>query len=317
MRLHVRTPRSANAPGSSTGMLGFTVTGDAGDAVEQRASTGSSTGRIVGTSDIRPSGDPRSSVVPVVSDPETPPTTLAPISVAFADDSYLVREAIAYVLSGEPRVRLVAVCEDRWSLLGAVEETDPAVVVTDIRMPPSGEDEGIWIANELRRTHPAIGVVVLSQYADPRYALTLLEHGSDGRAYLLKERVHDRGQLVAAIETVAHGGSVIDAKVVETVLAARSRAEESPLADLTARELEILGEIAQGKSNAAIAESLVLTKRAVEKHINAIFLKLNLTDAQDVSRRVKAALIYVSEESHGALGGGHASKRLGTDQVWS
>jgi DNA-binding NarL/FixJ family response regulator len=167
-------------------------------------------------------------------------------------------------------------------------------------MPPRFEDEGIEIARTLRETHPRIGVVVLSQYADPRFGLALLEHGSDRRAYLLKERVHDRRQLVAAIETVAHGGSVMDAKVVEAMMAERTRAEDSPLAELSPRELEILGEIAQAKSNARIAEDLVLTKRAVEKHINAIFLKLGLSYADDVSRRVKAALIYLSERgAHG------------------
>jgi DNA-binding NarL/FixJ family response regulator len=137
--------------------------------------------------------------------------------------------------------------------------------------------------------------VVVSQYADPRYGIALLERGSDGRAYLLKERLHDRAQIVAALQAVAAGNSVVDSKVVEALIAARARAESSPLAELTQRELEILSEIAQGKSNAAIAEHLVLTKRAVEKHINAIFLKLGLTQAEDFSRRVKAALIYLSQ----------------------
>ena len=139
------------------------------------------------------------------------------------------------------------------------------------------------------------GVVVVSQYADPRYGVALLEGGSDGRAYLLKERLHDRDQLVSALQAVAGGGSVVDSKVVEALIAARARAETSPLAELTQRELEILSEIAQGKSNAAIAEQLVLTKRAVEKHINAIFLKLGLANAEDVSKRVKAALMLLAE----------------------
>jgi DNA-binding NarL/FixJ family response regulator len=218
-----------------------------------------------------------------------------PIRVVLADDSYLVREAIASVLAREPRIALVAMCGDRVSLLEAIEAERPQVVVTDIRMPPSHEDEGIRIANELRTTHPDMGVVVLSQYAEPRYGLTLLEAGSDARAYLLKERISDRRQLVAAIETVAHGGSFMDAKVVEGVLASRARTESSPLADLTPRELEILGEIASGKSNAGIAEELVLSKRAVEKHINAIFLKLGLPESGDVSRRVKATLMYLAD----------------------
>ena len=220
-----------------------------------------------------------------------------------ADDSYLVREAITYVLDTEPEIDIVATCEDGSELLSAIEAEHPDVVLTDIRMPPSGDDEGIRIANGLRETHPEIGVVVVSQYADPRYGLALLAGGSDGRAYLLKERLHDREQLLAALHAVADGGSIVDSKVVEALIAARAHAEASPLAELTQRELEILGEIAQGRSNQAIAERLVLTKRAVEKHINAIFLKLGLTRAEDVSRRVKAALIYLAQdEEHESSG---------------
>jgi DNA-binding NarL/FixJ family response regulator len=200
------------------------------------------------------------------------------------------------MLDTEPAIEIVATCEDGRELLSAVEAERPDVVLTDIRMPPSGDDEGIRIANRLRETHPEIGVVVVSQYADPRYGLALLAEGSDGRAYLLKERLHDRGQLVGALRAVADGGSIVDSKVVEALIAARARAEASPLAELTQRELEILGEIAQGRSNQAIAERLVLTKRAVEKHINAIFLKLGLTRAEEVSRRVKAALIYLAQD---------------------
>jgi DNA-binding NarL/FixJ family response regulator len=220
----------------------------------------------------------------------------APLRIVLADDSYLVREAITHLLDSAPEIEIVAACEDGDALLAAVEEERPDVVLTDIRMPPSGDDEGIVIANRLRETHPGMGVVVVSQYADPRYGVALLERGSDGRAYLLKERLHDRGQLVAALKAVASGGSIVDSKVVEALIAARARAEASPLAELTQRELEILSEIAQGKSNMAIAEHLVLTKRAVEKHINAIFLKLGLTQAEDFNRRVKAALIYLSQQ---------------------
>jgi len=224
----------------------------------------------------------------------------APIRVALADDSLLVREALERILEREPTVELVASCADASALLAAVERERPAVVLTDVRMPPHWEDEGIAFARQLRETHPRVGVVVLSQYADPRLGLALLEDGSDGRAYLLKERVHDRRQLIAAIETVAHGGSLMDARVVEAMMERRRRDERSPLAELSPRELEILGEIAQGKSNARIAEELVLTKRAVEKHINAIFLKLGLSHAEDVSRRVKAALIYLAEHDGGS-----------------
>jgi DNA-binding NarL/FixJ family response regulator len=217
------------------------------------------------------------------------------IRVAVADDSYLVREALTHVLDAAVGVEVIAACDDLDSLQHVIEADRPDVVVTDIRMPPSDTDEGLRVAAELRRTHPGIGVVVLSQYADPQYGLALLDGGSDGRAYLLKERVQHGGQLVTAIETVAEGGSMMDAKVVETLISARRRVESSPLGELTPRELEILAFVARGHSNQAIADELVLTKRAVEKHINAIFLKLDLTEAQDVSRRVKAALIYLAE----------------------
>jgi DNA-binding NarL/FixJ family response regulator len=216
------------------------------------------------------------------------------IRVALADDSYLVREAVSQILARHPRIDLVAVCVDRDSLLAAVESERPEVVITDIRMPPTGSDEGIQIASQLRRTHPGVGVVVLSQYAEPSYGLALLQAGSDGRAYMLKERVSDQSQLIAAIEAVAHGGSFIDAKVVEALIEARGAAADSPLTELTPREVEILAAIAQGKSNGAISEELFLSKRAVEKHINSILLKLDLPEAHEVSRRVMATLIYLS-----------------------
>lgn len=216
------------------------------------------------------------------------------IRVVLADDSFLVREAVERILERERHVEVAAVCDDLASLLAAVERERPAVVVTDIRMPPDLEDEGIQVANALRERHPEIGVVVLSQYSEPRFGLALLEQGSDGRAYLLKERVSDRRQLVGAIDAVAHGGAFVDAKIVETMIARRAAPRDSPLGELSPRELEILGEIAQGKSNARIARDLVLTKRAVEKHINSIFLKLGLSYAEDVSRRVKATLIYLA-----------------------
>src|SRR5215204_4826044 len=165
-------------------------------------------------------------------------------------------------------------------------------------MPPTETDEGIRLAAILRDTYPHTGVLVLSQYAQPSYALALLENGSDRRAYLLKQRVHDRAELVRAIRSVADGGSVIDPKIVEELVSAKALTESSPLAELTPREGEVLAEIAQGKSNTAIAGSLVLTKRAVEKHINSIFLKLNLAEAEDVSKRVKAALVFLTAESH-------------------
>jgi DNA-binding NarL/FixJ family response regulator len=224
---------------------------------------------------------------------DAPPNT---IRVVIADDSYLMRQALEHVLDDAERIEIVGSCSDRDSLLMTVEIERPDVVVTDIRMPPTDTDEGIVVAARLRETAPDVGVVILSQFADPRYGLALLESGSDGRAYLLKERVRYRGQLVAAIASVAAGGSIIDAKVVEALVQARHQAESSPLNDLTPRELEILTLVARGHSNQAIADELVLTKRAVEKHIAAIFLKLDLTDASDVARRVKATLIYLADQ---------------------
>ena len=220
-----------------------------------------------------------------------------PLTVALADDSFLVREVLLQLLAAEPGIEVLAACEDMDGLLAAIEAQPPDVVVTDIRMPPTKSDEGIRIAAGLRTSHPSIGVVVLSQFAEPAYALSLLENGSDGRAYLLKDRIHDSGQLLSAIREVAEGGSVVDPKIVEGLVAARARADRSPLSELTPREREVLAGIARGMSNMAIAEELVLTKRAVEKHINAIFMKLNLATAEDVSKRVRAALMFLSETS--------------------
>jgi DNA-binding NarL/FixJ family response regulator len=223
------------------------------------------------------------------------------VSVVLAEDNLIVREGIAQLLtSRDAGIELRAQCGDFDSLLSAVDRFHPDVVLTDIRMPPTQTDEGIRIAAQLREKHPDMGVVILSSYADPDYALTLLESGLEGRAYLLKERVHDRAQLVSAIHAVAAGGSVMDPKVVEPLVVVRSRAERSPVAELTPREREVLAEIAQGKSNAAIAESLVLTKRAVEKHINSIFLKRDRAYAEDVSKRVKATLLFLAENEGSA-----------------
>ena len=219
------------------------------------------------------------------------------IRVVVADDSLLVREGLEQILAAQSDIDVVASCADLPSVLDAVAAEQPDVVLTDIRMPPSRTDEGIQVATTLRASHPTVGVIVLSQYAEPSYALTLLETGSDGRGYLLKERVHDGQQLRAAVETVAEGGSVIDPRVVELLVSATGRARNSPLAELTPREREVLAAIAEGKSNSAIGDSLVLTKRSVEKHINSIFLKLDLSDAEDVSKRVKAALLFLADEN--------------------
>jgi DNA-binding NarL/FixJ family response regulator len=222
---------------------------------------------------------------------------LVTIRVVVAEDSLIVREGLQQLLAASPTVDVVAAYGDVEAVLGGVERDRPDVVLTDIRMPPSNTDEGIRLANHLRRSSPSTGVVILSQYAEPPYVLALLEHGSDRRAYLLKERIHDRGQLVSAIDTVARGGSIVDPKVVEVLVEGKSRARQSPLAELTPRERAVLAEVAEGKSNAAIAESLVLTKRAVEKHINSIFTKLGLASSEDVSKRVKATLMFLSDGS--------------------
>ena len=218
-----------------------------------------------------------------------------PILVALGEDSIIVREGVRQLLAGDPGIDVVGAVGDLDSLREVCEQAKPDVLVTDIRMPPTSTDEGIRFAAELRDAHPKMGVVVLSQFSDPAYALALLDRGSDGRAYLLKERVHNRAELTAAIHAVAEGGSMIDPKIVEQLVHTRGQMDNSPLKELTAREREVLSEIAQGKSNLAIAEALFLTKRAVEKHINAIFLKLGLADAQDVSKRVTAALMFLAE----------------------
>ena len=216
------------------------------------------------------------------------------VRVILGEDSYLAREGIVRALEAAAGIEVLAVCDDLDSLRRAIDELRPDVVLTDIRMPPTGSDEGIRLANELRRTHPDIGVVVLSQHADPVYATALLEEGSDGRAYLLKERVKEPAELVRALQEVADGGSVVDARIVETLLAAQDRRESSRVHTLTAREREILALLAEGRSNAAIADTLVITKRAVERHINSIFAKLDLKELPDVSRRVQATLIYLA-----------------------
>jgi DNA-binding NarL/FixJ family response regulator len=218
-----------------------------------------------------------------------------PIRLVIADDHLLVREGVRRLLETDPDIEVAAVCGDLDSLLEAVEAERPDVVVTDIRMPPGNNDEGIQAADRLRTTAPNVGVVVLSQYATPSYALALLEGGSAGRSYLLKERVLEPEQLVSAIRAVANGGSVIDPKVVEALVADDARGEESPLKSLTERERDVLREMAAGKSNAAIGESLFLAERSVEKVIHSIFLKLDLTWEASVNKRVKAVILYLAE----------------------
>jgi DNA-binding NarL/FixJ family response regulator len=219
-----------------------------------------------------------------------------PIRVVVAEDNYLVREGVVRLLGIEAGIDVVAAYEDFDALIAGVDADPPDVVITDIRMPPTGTDEGVRAANLIRDSHPSVGVVVLSQYVEPDYALALLEHGSDGRAYLLKERVSDVDVLRRAIDAVATGGSVIDPRVVEALVTARAR-PQSPLDFLTPRESEVLAEMALGRNNAGIGAALGLSERAVEKHINSLFAKLGVTSEPDVHRRVKAVLLHLSERS--------------------
>jgi len=218
------------------------------------------------------------------------------IRVALAEDHVLLREGISRLVSANEDFELVGAASDLPQLLALVGEQVPDVVVTDIRMPPTGTDEGIEAAAWIREHHPQVAVVVLSQYTVPGYALALLEHGSAGRGYLLKERIGSVDELARAIRTVAQGGSVIDPVVVDELVRARSQERHLGLSSLTPRETEILAEMAQGKSNSAIAASLFVTERAVEKHSNSIFAKLGLSEEKDVNRRVKAVLVYLSQQ---------------------
>jgi DNA-binding NarL/FixJ family response regulator len=228
------------------------------------------------------------------------------IRVAVADDDLLVREGIEHLLRTEPEIDVVAVATSRDELLEAVEREAPDVIVTDIRMPPSHTSEGVEVAQMLRTSSPQTGVIVISNYAEPEYALAFLSGGTAGRGYLLKERLGNREQLISAIREVAAGGSVIDPEVIEALVDARSRERPSHLQRLTAREREVLGEVATGKSNAEIARSLFITKRAVERHIGSIFAKLDLPEERIASRRVLATLLFLADREAGG------SDRLGT-----
>jgi DNA-binding NarL/FixJ family response regulator len=221
------------------------------------------------------------------------------LRVVFAEDNYLVREGTTALLTEIGEVEVVGTAASFDELIDAVAEHTPDAVLTDIRMPPTGTDEGIRAAKRIRADHPQIGVVVLSQFADEAYAYDLLKDGAGGLGYLLKERVADVEEVVRALEEVARGGSVLDPKVVEALVAAKDRMAHSPLAQLTDREREVLSHMAQGENNAAIAASLFLTDRAVEKHINSMFHKLGLTEEPDVHRRVMAVLAFLRETDHG------------------
>src|ERR687887_1770133 len=219
------------------------------------------------------------------------------VRVVFAEDNYLVREGTAALLQSSDQIELLGTVGDLPGLLEAVEELAPEAVLTDIRMPPTNTTEGIDAARRIRAEHPQIGVVVLSQFAEEEYAYELLKDGAAGLGYLLKERVADVGELVRALNEVARGGSVLDPKIVEALVSAKEHLSHSPLATLTAREREVLGHMAQGENNAAIARSLFLTERAVEKHINSLFHKLGLTEEPDVHRRVMAVLAFLRDQS--------------------
>jgi DNA-binding NarL/FixJ family response regulator len=220
------------------------------------------------------------------------------VRVVFAEDNYLVREGTAALLASSEEVDLVATASDIDGLLSAVETERPDAVLTDIRMPPTNTTEGIDAARRIREQHPDIGVVVLSQYAEEEYAYDLLKDGAAGLGYLLKERVANLDEIVRALNEVAKGGSVLDPRVVEALVARKDKLALSPLAQLTDREREVLSHMAQGQNNAAIARSLFLTERAVEKHINSLFHKLGLSEEPDVHRRVMAVLAFLHDTDH-------------------
>lgn len=217
------------------------------------------------------------------------------LRVALADDHYLVREGTRRALEDSGDVEIVAAVSNAAELEDVVERLRPDVVVTDIRMPPSHHTEGIDAAHRIRRAHPEIGVVVLSQYAEATYALELLRDGTAGRAYLLKERVGDPDQLVHAIQEVARGGSVVDPDVVAALVRGNAQQERSALVHLTDRERDVLEQMAQGRTNAAIADQLFLSESSVEKYATSIFAKLGLRDEPQTHRRVAAVLAFLRE----------------------
>ena len=219
------------------------------------------------------------------------------VRVALADDSFLVREALTGLLAAMPDVELVAACRNVDELRAAIDNASPDIVLTEIPMPPSMTDEGLRLAAELRETHPETAVIALSDRYEPAYALALLESGADRRGYLIKKHLHSPRQLLAAIETVVAGGSLIDAEVVEALVDRRRDPERSLFADLNADECATLVEMARGSSNAAIATRLGINQRTVERHIHTIFEKLELPATPDVNRRVRAVLLYLATAS--------------------
>ena len=226
----------------------------------------------------------------------------ARLRVVIAEDNYLVREGIRRLLEDSGEVDVVACTADAPELLDAVRRFSPDAVLTDIRMPPGHHMEGIEAARAIRAAHPDTGVVVLSQHADESYALALFSAGSSGLGYLLKDRIGDLEDLVHALREVRTGGSVIDPQIVDTLVRRRSAGARNPLAELSARELDVLREMARGRTNAGIEQSLYLSSSTVEKHVNAIFTKLRLP-ATGVHRRVAAVLAFLQSDSQPAAGG--------------
>ncbi len=217
------------------------------------------------------------------------------LRVVLAEDSYLVREGTRRLLISSRQVDVVAAVSSAEELLEAVRLLNPDAVMTDIRMPPGFGTEGITAAKSIRRSHPGVGVVVLSQHADEGYVLDLLSDGAQGLGYLLKERVGDRDQLVNALRETAQGGSVIDPVLVDALVGRRRLDEASRIARLTQRELDVLSEMAQGRSNPAIAAALSLSQSSIEKHVNVIFTKLGLSEEPHIHRRVTAVVTYLRE----------------------
>lgn len=215
--------------------------------------------------------------------------------LVLADDNYLVREGTAALLREIEGIELVAAADSLDSLLAAVDTHGPDAVVTDIRMPPTQTREGIEAAKRIRASHPKTGVLLLSQYVEEAYVRELLEEGARGFGYLLKERVHDVDQVVQALRSVCQGGIVLDPLVVDELITARKRSTGNLLSQLTDREMEVLEQMAQGKTNAAISTALYVSERSVERHINSIFSKLGLSEEEAVHRRVKAVLTYLDE----------------------
>jgi DNA-binding NarL/FixJ family response regulator len=218
------------------------------------------------------------------------------MKVAIAEDHFLVREGTRQLLESAG-IEVVAAVDSVDSLLTAVEQLAPDAVVTDIRMPPNHQTEGIQAAHAIRSDHPEIGVVVLSQYVNSLYAFELFRKGTAGIAYLLKDRVGDVDELLRALNEVVAGGSVIDPLVVEGLLARRQSLAGSAMDTLTPRELEVLAQMAQGRSNGAIADVLFISQSAVEKHINSIFVKLALSPSEsETHRRVAAVLAFLRNQ---------------------